>query len=104
MSEVKNVKISEEDKMKSRLHDFIVKQDHPCMMAQSVFSQNQADIHIYGEFGTIATAKKILHDLEEYLARYDFESNDFFSFIAVFKGQKDLNEDEFEEKLWKQLQ
>lgn len=96
--------MSEEKTMRSSFEDFIVGQNHPCVMAQSVFSQKQVDFRIYEGLGSAATAKSILEDLQKYLNCYDFESNDFFSFIAAFKGEEALTEKEFEDKLWQQLQ
>ena len=89
-----NVFSSKENKMRERFKDFIVAGDHPCVMAQSIFSQKQDDFHVYDGLGTETTAKEILKDLKKYLSGYDFDSNDFFSFIAK----------EFEDKLWQQLQ
>lgn len=84
--------------------DFILEKDHPCIMAQTVFSMDQVVFHTYDGFGTKATANKILRDLKTYLSNYDFESNDFRTFIAAFKGPKEYSEKEFENKLWEQLQ
>lgn len=84
--------------------DFIIKNDHPCVMAQTVFSMDKAEIHNYENFGSLGTAKKILKDLKQYLENYDYSSNDFYTFIAAFPDQKNYSEPKFEELLWKQLQ
>lgn len=94
----------QEGEMRNAFEDFIIAQDHPCVMAQSVFSQQQVDFHIYEGLGTASAAKSILSDLKRYLSRYDYESNDFFSFIAAYKGEEALTEKAFEDKLWQQLQ
>lgn len=96
-------KPSEKKRIESQFHNFIIEQNHPCMMAQSVFSQNQVDIQVYEGFGSKATARKIFTDLKNYLNHYDFNSNDFFTFIAVFSNNKSLTEKKFEALLWKQL-
>ncbi len=83
---------------------FVIDDNHPCLMAQTVFSMNQVDFHVYEDFGSKHTARNILKDLKKYIANYDFESNDFFTFIAAFKGRKDFSEEQFEQILWKQLQ
>lgn len=89
---------------KGKFHQFILENDHPCVMAQSVFSLDKLDYHEYTDFGTKETAKHILEDLKKYIADYDFESNEFLSFLAVFKDEKSYSEEEFEKKLWQQLQ
>lgn len=94
----------EQDNMRSLFEDFVVGKDHPCVMAQSVFIQKKDEFHVYKNFGSVDTAKQILADLKSYLENYDFESNDFYSFIAAFEGEEQMDEKQFEEKLWQQLQ
>lgn len=77
---------------------------YPCVMAQVVFKLDQASFHTYNNFGSKKTAYSLLSDLNQYIEEYDFESDDYFSFIAAFPNQKEYSEVEFEEKLWKQLQ
>lgn len=83
---------------------FIIKKDHPCVMAQAIFSLNNYSLKSYSKFGSKNTATKIINDLKSYLDNYDFSTNDFFSFIAVFDDEPDYTEIEFENLLWKQLQ
>lgn len=90
--------------IKQEFEKFIIEDNHPCLMAQTVFSMDHVDFHTYEDFGAKHTARKILKDLKKYIASYDFESNDFFTFIAAFKGRKDFSEEQFEQILWKQLQ
>lgn len=69
-----------------------------------MFKQKSADLHVYEHFGTTDTAAKILDDLRTYIEGYDFTTNDFNTFIAVFKGPSAMTEEQFEKVLWKQLQ
>lgn len=73
-------------------------------MAQTVFSMDKVDFHEYNNFGSRETARAILKDLKKYIAHYDFESNDFETFLVAFKGKQNYSEKEFEQKLWEQLQ
>ena len=41
--------------------------------------------------------------LKDYIEAYDFESNDFKTFLAVFPNSPEYSEISFEELLWKQL-
>lgn len=86
------------------LNKFVIEDDHPCVMAQTVFSMDKVDLHVYDNFGSKNTAQKIIKDIRIYLDKYDFESNDFYTFVATFPGRKDYTEEQFEELLWKQLQ
>ena len=90
-------------KIKEQFDKFILEQNHPCVMAQTVFSMDKVDFHVYENFGSKNTALKILKDLKNYIAKYDFESREFFTFMAVFKGRTSFSETQFEEILWKQL-
>lgn len=73
-------------------------------MAQTVFSMDKVDFHEYEDFGSRETARHILNDLRTYIQEYNFESNDFFTFLAVFKNRDQYSEEEFEKLLWQQLQ
>lgn len=89
--------------LKKEFEKFIIENDHPCIMAQTVFKMNEFEIHGYESFGTSETARKLIKDLEAYVENYDFESNDFQTFLAVFPNSPEYSEIEFEKKLWKQL-
>ncbi len=91
---------SNEDNFKK----FIIDDDHPCIMSKTIFSSKNYQLHSYSEFGSETAAKKILEDLKDYLEGYDFNTNEFFSFIAVFEDETNYSETEFENLLWKQLQ
>lgn len=92
-----------DNKIKAQFEDFVVGKNHPCVMAQTVFSMDKVDFHVYENFGSMNTANKILQDLKRYIANYDFESKEFFTFLAVFKGRKEYSEKQFEALLWSQL-
>ncbi|UJH89902.1 YqcI/YcgG family protein [Antarcticibacterium sp. 1MA-6-2] len=98
-------KVSPENKeIHNEFKNFILEKNHPCVMAQTVFTMDKVDFHVYENFGSKNTSAKILRDIKTYLSRYDFESNDFLTFFAVFKDRKKYTEEQFEELLWKQLQ
>jgi len=91
------------DSLKKIYDDWIIEEDHPCIMAQTVFSQKKVLVKNYKSFELPETTEKLLKDLENYIESYDFDSNEFQSFIAVFPESKIHNEDEFELVLWKEL-
>lgn len=103
-SKVKQMKASTDQAIEPAFKDFVLTQDHPCIMAQTVFSQEHIDLHTYDEFPSRKTAKLIYNDLEKYIENYDFESNEFHTFMAVFKNQESFSETQFETALWKQLE
>ncbi len=89
-----------EDDFKS----FILEQNHPCVMAHTVFSMDQYNIKTYEKLGSKKTASLIIEDIKAYLESYDFASNSFESLIAVFPEMEIETEIEFENLLWRQLQ
>lgn len=89
---------------KEEFNQFIVENDHPCIMAKTIFSSENYQIHSYQYLGSEDAASKILRDLEIYLESYDFSTNEFFTFIAVFDDSVNYTEVEFENLLWNQLQ
>ncbi len=89
---------------KRKFENFIIKNDHPCVMAQSVVRQEHFEFRVYGELGGAENVEPLLYDLGAYLEDYDFDAPEFFTFVAVFKGDQYFTEEEFEERLWQQLQ
>lgn len=83
---------------------FILEQDHPCLMAQAVFKSSNLVIKEYEEMGAAGNSGQLLQDITTFLENYDFEAEEFHSFIAVFGGRKDYSEIEFETLLWQELQ
>lgn len=83
---------------------FILEENHPCIMANTVFQMDKFQLNIYEGLGSRKTASTLLADLQEYIAHYDFKSKDFESFIAVFPEMEVVSEIEFENLLWRQLQ
>ena len=83
--------------------NFIIHDEHPCIMAQTVFKMDHVDLHTYTNFGSVAAANAILEDLKVYIANYDFDSHDFYTFLAVFENEDTTDEQQFEDVLWQQL-
>lgn len=84
--------------------DFILKYKHPCIMAKTVFSMENYVINTYDSFYKTDVILQLLNDLESYIENYDFESNEFQSFLAVFPNSEFDSEIEFETHLWEFLQ
>ena len=91
-------------RIEKEFHEFIIKENHPCIMANTVFSMNEYDLRLYENLGDKTTATRLLQDLQEYIISYNFNNNKFKTFIAVFPDAEVLTEVEFENLLWRQLQ
>lgn len=92
------------EKIQAQFHDFIVEQNHPCIMANTVFRMEDYELNTYEKFGSRTTAEKILEDLKKYISEYNFTDNKFKTFLAVFPNADIISEIEFENLLWRQLQ
>jgi len=84
--------------------NFIIKKKHPCIMAKSVFVMENYHLKIYDKMASDKNIPNILLDIENFLAQYDFESNNFESLIICFKNDEFDSEIEFENTLWNFLQ
>lgn len=84
--------------------EFIMGKDHPCIMAKTVFAQQDYEFAVHDKLGSKDSAKKLLEELESYIEAYDFYDNRFKSFVAVFYETEIATEIEFENLLWRQLQ
>src|SRR5690554_5607435 len=84
--------------------EFIIGNDHPCIMAKTVFAQQDYEFALHNKLGLKDSAKKLLEELESYIETYDFSDNQFKSFVAVFHETEIATEIEFENLLWRQLQ
>ncbi|WP_066225181.1 guanitoxin biosynthesis heme-dependent pre-guanitoxin N-hydroxylase GntA [Formosa haliotis] len=84
--------------------DFILNKKHPCIMAKTVFSMEKYHLKTYESMTAKESATTVLKDLEAYINQYDFESNEFESFIAVFPKDTFNTEIAFEKTLWSFLQ
>lgn len=85
---------------KDKIASFILDQDHPCVMAQTVF---KSDAVIHYNFDSIfnnVNDLKILSYLDEYISNYDFSSKNFQTFIITFQNDYFTTEIAFEEALW----
>lgn len=88
--------------LKDKYRDFVLENNHPCVMAQSLFKSDSYWLRNYGELGQPHGAGLLLEDLESFLREYSPEDRQFFSFIAVFDDIS-IGEEGFEKLMWQQL-
>ena len=61
-------------------------------MSKSFVGSDNYHLNTYSRLGSKAAALNILKDIEKYLAVYDFSTNDFFTFIAIFNDNQNYTE------------
>lgn len=94
---------NEQPETEQLFQNFILSEDHPCIMAKSATQFDRVNINEYQQLGSLESAKKIYQDLMVYIKTHDFDANQFESFLAVFPEEGKMTEKEFETKLWRQL-
>ncbi|WP_235982224.1 guanitoxin biosynthesis heme-dependent pre-guanitoxin N-hydroxylase GntA [Gelidibacter maritimus] len=90
--------------IESEYRNFILRDKHPCIMANAMFKLNNYHLKIFDDMTSDAVVHPILNAIETYLEHYDFESNDFESLILCFKENHFNSELDFENALWNLLQ
>src|SRR5690554_1775990 len=88
----------------AEIRKFIIKEKHLCVMANTVISMDRYELHLHDKLGTKGTADKLITELQDYVANYNFSDNKFKTFIAVFPEEQIVSEIEFENLMWRQLQ
>jgi hypothetical protein len=83
---------------------FIIKQKHPCVMANTVFMMEDYYLKVYDTITSNDIIDPILSDIEHYLDNYNFESNEFETLIFCFKNDAFQSEKQFENSMWNFLQ
>ena len=90
--------------IKSEYEDFILTQNHPCIMANTMFQMNNYHLKVYDDILSENNTELILLDINSYLKNYDFTTNKFESLIVCFTQNKFESELEYEKALWDFLQ
>lgn len=88
----------------SEFKDFIIANNHPCIMANTVFQMEQFRLKTYDDILSTDVIQPILSDIKSYLDGYDFTSNKFESLIICFTQNNFEDELAYEDALWSFLQ
>lgn len=83
---------------------YILEDDHPCIMAKSLFKMENYHMNTYNDMFDKKSLRILFEDINNYINQYDFNGNQFESFIAVFPNNHFANEIDFENALWNTLQ
>ncbi len=86
-----------------KFEQYILGDDHPCVMAQSMFRSKNHTLKTYSEMNRVNNSIELLKDLTAYIERSNKVWPEITSFIAVFEDEQIDTELEFEIKLWGQL-
>lgn len=91
-------------KIEDQYINFVLCENHPCIMANALFKMEKYHLKAYDDLNDQECLENLMADLGKYIDQYDFEANDFESFIAAFPNNHYDDEKTFEDGLWKTLQ
>lgn len=98
------MELPDKQNIRQEYKEFILDKNHPCVMANAVFMQDNYQLRVFDKMDNDDNIDPILEIIENYLERYDFESNDFESLMVCFKNSHFESEKAFEDSLWNFLQ
>src|SRR5690606_12675574 len=87
------------NKITKAIKEFVIENDHPCLMAQSVVADNTIETIVL-ESNSFKEVKKLYTFIEKNALEKDADSNVFTSLIAVFPEMEITEMEEFEVFLW----
>lgn len=87
------------NKITRSIQEFILENDHPCLMAQSVVTDNTVEFVVLHS-NSFKEIKKLYTAIENNVHRKDSNSKTFTSLIAVFPEEEKLQVEDFEIFLW----
>ena len=93
-----------DNELRAHFREFVLDDNHPCVMAQTIFRDDEANIKQYSALKCPISAQRLLDDLGEYVANYNPSDPGFQTFMAVFAHEVVLDELAYEEGLWCLLQ
>lgn len=86
--------------------DFLDNPSYPCVGAKLALAQGSIKTHEFGALGGYANDRPMLDGISAFvdmIEAIDCNEKIVHSYVAIFKGPKDMNEVQFESVLWSQL-
>lgn len=87
-----------------QLRFMVLNKNFPCAGAKTAIHQNTYRFSFYSKIGSEETAKLMCFDLFNFILEQKTMDSDFTTFISVFETPIPVDEGNFENLLWKQLQ
>lgn len=92
-----------EEEIVDVIAEMVAHPDYPCLGARSVFRRDAATVRVFEALDSPRTLDELATQLQQFAVERD-DSADLRSFVAVFRGPRVLDEDDFEGLLWGALQ
>ncbi|TPE46207.1 guanitoxin biosynthesis heme-dependent pre-guanitoxin N-hydroxylase GntA [Pontibacter mangrovi] len=78
--------------------------EYPCVGAKAALNSRQIRVGTYTRMADAASTKQLGEDLKAYIAETLASESEYMTMIAVFNEEAPATEEDFEQKLWAQLQ
>jgi FPC/CPF motif-containing protein YcgG len=95
--------IPDESVLKSQFADFVADAAFPCLGAKAAFHAEGHIIAVYDSLGAERSSRALGEELERFVHSDLRLTNDYATFVAIFREPRSLGEEEFERLLWSQL-
>ncbi len=92
-----------DDQVESAINLIFSQKNYPCVAALRSFNKKDYQLKIYDEFGKKYQRPELREDLLAYKVIYQKTKSPYFTFWAVFKNSGEMNEAQFESRLWSEL-
>ena len=86
------------------LRDFILAASFPCLGARAAMRRGTYRFHMYERLGTCQAARELHANLVAFATQRAAWDTAYATYIACFRHPKHLDEETFEQLLWRQLQ
>lgn len=99
--------VANEDRFLTEAHSafrhFVMRPEFSCVGARAAFNGGSYALAAYPELGTAEATAILARDLFEFTRSEIRQTSEYATFVAVFRGPEELDEQRFEHLLWAQL-
>lgn len=92
-----------EDEIRSSIEAFVGQKNFPCVPAMKAIANEDYVLDSYSNFGTGESAPKLVENLLAFSEEQGRTQSPYSTYFAVFPECEVMDEDEFEDKMWKEL-
>ncbi|MFJ9968850.1 guanitoxin biosynthesis heme-dependent pre-guanitoxin N-hydroxylase GntA [Streptomyces avermitilis] len=106
ISEVQWIDESAQDgeTIRTRFHEWILNPMYPCLGARSALRAGGYEFNLYGNMGESADTERLACDLSKFVKGRGSLPGKYKTFVAAFRGPQILDELQYENLFWGQLQ
>lgn len=93
-----------DQEIKEQFAAFVRAAEFPCLGAKAAFNAGARSISVFDSLGSAQSSQPLAAALGSFLDCQRSRLSSYATFVAIFREPRSLGEEEFELRLWKQLQ